>query len=351
MHVLVIGGNRFVGRLLAWRLLARGDRVTLLNRGSIPDPFGDRVERLRGDRTRDLEPLLAGRSFDAVVDLAAFTGEDGRRATELLAGRTRHLVMVSTGQVYLVREGCVARGLRRPLPDQQSWSEPLPACPRPSREEDYDGPVMPRPADPADLGDWEYGIGKRACEDALVAAARAGFPSTRVRIPMVNGELDYFRRIEGYLWRLVDGGPVLVPDGGGQPCRHVYGGEVARFLADILLREDTFGQAYNVAQEEAPTLLELLERLRALLGSRADLVAIPSERLVGAGLAPSAVSPFSDRWMSFVDPGRAARELGFRHATLDRGLSSVVACFLAHPPADRPDGYAGRRIELRLAGR
>jgi nucleoside-diphosphate-sugar epimerase len=329
MHVLVIGGNRFVGRLLAWRLLARGDRVTLLNRGSIPDPFGDRVERLRGDRTRDLEPLLAGRSFDAVVDLAAFTGEDGRRATELLAGRTRHLVMVSTGQVYLVREG----------------------CPGPSREEDYDGPVMRRPADPADLGDWEYGIGKRACEDALVAAARAGFPSTRVRIPMVNGELDYFRRIEGYLWRLVDGGPVLVPDGGGQPCRHVYGGEVARFLADILLREDTFGQAYNVAQEEAPTLLELLERLRALLGSRADLVAIPSERLVGAGLAPSAVSPFSDRWMSFVDPGRAARELGFRHATLDRGLSSVVACFLAHPPADRPDGYAGRRIELRLAGR
>jgi nucleoside-diphosphate-sugar epimerase len=327
MHVLVIGGNRFVGRLLAWRLLARGDRVTLLNRGSIPDPFGDRVERLRGDRTRDLERLLAGRSFDAVVDLAAFTGEDGRRAAELLAGRTRHLVMVSTGQVYLVREG----------------------CPRPSREEDYDGPVMPRPADPADLGDWEYGVGKRACEDALVAAARAGFPATRVRIPMVNGELDYFRRIEGYLWRLVDGGPVLVPDGGGQPCRHVYGGEVARFLADVLLREDTFGNAYNVAQEEAPSLLELLERLRALLGSRADLVAIPSERLVGAGLAPKAVSPFSDRWMSFIDPGRAARELGFRHAPLERGLASVVACFLAHPPADRPDGYSARGAELPLA--
>ncbi len=189
VHVLIIGGNRFVGRFLAWRLLARGDRVTLLNRGRLADPFGDRVERLVADRTSpDLERLVAGRTFDAVVDLAAFTGEDGRRAAEILRGRTRHHVMVSTGQVYLVREGC-------PHPARE-----------PAREEDYDGPVMARPADPADVEDWEYGIGKRACEDALAAAARDGFPATRVRIPMVNGPLDYFRRIEGYLWRLVPGG-------------------------------------------------------------------------------------------------------------------------------------------------
>jgi len=58
VNVLVIGGNRFVGLLATWRLVARGDRVTLLNRGSLPDPFGDRVERLRGDRTTDLERLV-----------------------------------------------------------------------------------------------------------------------------------------------------------------------------------------------------------------------------------------------------------------------------------------------------
>ncbi len=31
VHVLVIGGTRFVGRLLVWRLLAAGDRTTLFN--------------------------------------------------------------------------------------------------------------------------------------------------------------------------------------------------------------------------------------------------------------------------------------------------------------------------------
>jgi len=327
MNVLVIGGNRFVGRLVAWRLLAGGHAVTLLNRGRLADPFGDRVERLRGDRTTlDLERLLRGRSFDGAIDLAAYTGDDGRRAAELLRGRVGHYLMVSTGQVYLVREG----------------------CPRPAREQDYAGPLMGRPTDPADLEDWQYGMGKRACEDAL-AAVGDGFPATRVRIPMVNGERDWFRRIESYLWRLLDGGPVILPDGGGHRVRHVYGGEVARFLCEILGRPDTFGRAYNVAQEETPTLGELLERLRAVLGSRAELVALPAERLRSAGLAPLEVSPFSGRWMSFLDPSRAAHELGFRHAPLDRVLAAIVASFLANPPPDRPAGYARREVELRLA--
>lgn len=332
MHVLVIGGNRFVGRLLVWRLVAGGHRVTLLNRGRIADPFGDRVERLVGDRASpDLERLLAGRSFDAVVDMAAYTGEDGRRAAALLRGRTGHHVMVSSGQVYLVREGC-------PRPAQE-----------PAKEEHYDGPVMARPADPFELENWEYGVGKRDCEDALAAAAREGFPATRVRIPMVNGPRDYFRRIEGYLWRLVDGGPVILPDGGGHRVRHVDGGEVARFLCGILGREETFGRAFNVAQEETPTLVELIERLRDLVGSGAELVAVPADRVRAAGLRPSDVSPFHDPWMSFLDPGRARDELGFRHAPLAQTLAAIASTFLAHTPPDRPGGYARRDAERRLA--
>ena len=328
MHVLVIGGNRFVGRLLGWRLLAAGHAVTLLNRGRLPDPFGDRVERLVADRTtRDLEDRLARRRFDACVDLAAYTRDDGQRIAALLAGRVRHHVMVSTGQVYLVREG----------------------CPRPAREEDYDGPIMARPTDPEDLADWEYGVGKRDCEDALAAAARAGFPATRVRIPMVNGELDYFRRLEAYAWRLLDGGPVLLPDGGTHRVRHVHGSEVARFLAGILGREGTFGQAYNLAQEETPTLAELVGRLAEILGSRSPLVAIPEARIREAGLDPLRLSPFSGRWMSFLDPSRAAAQLGFRHLPLDACLGRIAASFLAHTPPEPPAGYGDRRRELELA--
>ena len=205
-----------------------------------------RVERLRGDRTTaDFERLLSGRSFDAAVDFAAYDGTDGRRAAEVLGGRVSHYVVISTGQVYLVREG----------------------CPRPARESDYDGPLMPEPTDAFDKGQWDYGVKKRALEDALAEAwAKSRFPATRLRIPMVNGERDHFRRLERYLWRMLDGGPVLLPDGGDRVTRHVYSGSVVKAILALLGRPETFGQAYNLAQDETPTLRELLTLVAERLG-------------------------------------------------------------------------------------
>jgi nucleoside-diphosphate-sugar epimerase len=332
VKVLVVGGTRFVGYGLTWRLLAAGHEVTLFNRGRTPDPFGPRVERLRGDRTTaDFSRLLATGAFDAAVDFAAFQEADARGVVEVLGGRVGHYVFIGTGQVYLVRQ----------------------ECPRPSREGDYAGPVMPAPPPGhPDRWDWEYGVGKRACEDVLEEAwTRARFPATRLRLPMVYGERDHSRRLEGYLWRLLEGGPLLVPDGGSQRVRHVYAGEVVRLVLALLGREATFGQAYNVCQQETPTLVEYLAALAEVVGTRAALVPIAREDLERAGLDPVAVSPFSGRWMSLLDPTRARDELGFVHRPMLVCLHSVVSSFLAHPPTDRPAAYAGRSRERELAGR
>jgi hypothetical protein len=54
--------------------------------------------------------------------------------------------------------------------------------------------------------------------------------------------------------------------------------------------------------------------------------------------------------MSLLDPARARAELGFVATPLPTYLGSIVASFLAHPPAAPPDAYAGRPRELALAG-
>ena len=77
MKVLVLGGTRFMGRLLAWRLVAQGHEVTLVHRGTRAVPFAERVETLVGDRSTGVLPsLLEGRRFDATVDFSAFTPGD-----------------------------------------------------------------------------------------------------------------------------------------------------------------------------------------------------------------------------------------------------------------------------------
>lgn len=330
MKVLLIGGNRFLGHELALRLRAASHAVTLFNRGTLADALSDRVERLRGDRTSaDFERVLGGRCFDAVVDFAAFDGDDGRRAAALFQGQVGHYVAISTGQVYLVRQG----------------------CPRPARETDYDGPLIDEPQTEYDRGQWTYGVKKRALEDELRAAwEQRRFPATRLRIPMVNGERDHFRRIERYLWRMLDGGPILLPGGGARVTRHVYSGAVVKAILGLLGREASFGRAYNLAQDETPSLRELLATLARLVGAPAPLVEIDAESVRKAGLDPLVLSPFGGEWMSFVDPSLAKAELGFRHEPLASYLDKIVTSFLAHPPADPPPGYEKRADELRLAG-
>jgi len=330
LKALVIGGNRFLGHELAFRLVAAGHTVTLFNRGTLQDSLGDRVERLRGDRTTgDFERLLAGRRFDAAIDFAAFDADAGRRAAAVLSGNVGHHVAISTGQVYLVRSG----------------------CPRPARESDYEGPLIEAPADSFDRGQWDYGVKKRGLEDELARAFEdRHFPATRLRIPMVSGERDHFRRIERYLWRLLDGGPLLLPGGGDHQTRHVYSGSVVGAILGLLGSPASFGRAYNLAQDETPTLRELLSALAAALGAEPRFVDMSHEAVRAAGLDPLVLSPFSGRWMSFIDPALAKAELGFRHEPLASYLDKIVTCFLAHPSQEPPPGYQHRARERQLAG-
>ena len=132
--------------------------------------------------------------------------------------------------------------------------------------------------------------------------------------------------------------------------RHVSGSEVARFVCEILGREQTFGRAFNLCQDETPSLGEFVALLAGLLGAPARTRSVSAEAIRAAGLEPRGVSPFSVQWMSYIDPSLAKAELGFRHEPLETYLASIVASFLAHPPAEPPPSYARRAEELALAG-
>jgi nucleoside-diphosphate-sugar epimerase len=330
MNVLVIGGTNNVGYRLVGRLIAAGHRVTLLNRGLTPDPFGNRVRRLIADRTTDqFRSVLSGQEFDAAVDFVAFRPEDAAQVVSVLgSGRVGHYIFISTGQVYLVRTD----------------------CPVPSRELDFDGPVMPAPTEESEYWQWRYGADKRAAETILENAWReSGFPVTRLRIPKVLGERDERRRLDSYLWRLLDGGPVLVPTDGNQICHCVYSAEVARAIAGLLGKASTYGEAYNLAQDERPTLTELLTLMTELLGAPSRLMPVTAAQLATVGLRPGDISPLSKGWASQLDTTKAKRDLQFSHEPLREYLGKILSFHLNHPPAELPDDYRHRPLELELA--
>src|SRR5262249_25955166 len=326
---LVIGGTRNLGPGIVQALLQQGHSVTVFNRGQTHDDLPEEVERGRGDRPepQQLKLALGNREFDLVLDTTLYPGAAAEAAVDLFAGRVERYIFLSTGQVYLVRLGVE----------------------RPFKEEDYPGPVMEEPprSDEYAHSNWLYGFDKRAAEDVFARAwMETKFPFTSLRLPMVNSERDHYNRIYGYLLRLQDGGPILIPEEPGQPVRHVYGEDVVQAIVRLAAGHVGKGRAYNIGQDETLWLEQFLEMLAELAHCALKIVRVPREELERQGLLPHC-SPFSGAWMSSLENARSKSELGITYTPMRAYVKKLVSYFQA-VPGRAIEGFAQRPRELEL---
>src|SRR5437763_1253030 len=99
VKLLVLGGTKFLGRAAVEAALARGDEVTLFNRGETNPELFPEAEKLRGDRDGDLS-ALEGREWDAVIDPSGYVPRVVRASAELLQRSVGHYLFVSSASVY-----------------------------------------------------------------------------------------------------------------------------------------------------------------------------------------------------------------------------------------------------------
>jgi 2'-hydroxyisoflavone reductase len=94
MKILTIGGTSFSGRALSGLALERGHELTIFHRGSGgDDPWPD-AEHVHSDR-KDGFGLLAGRPFDAVVDLCAYVPREIEEAADAFGSAGRYMFISS----------------------------------------------------------------------------------------------------------------------------------------------------------------------------------------------------------------------------------------------------------------
>ena len=333
--ILILGGTRNLGHVTALELFNRGHSVTILNRGQTRDDLPKRIERLRADRaiTLQVRDAVRGRSFDIVFDATTYTGAEAVQAIQIFSGRVGRYVFVSSGQVYLVREG----------------------LDRPFKESDYAGPVLAAPPrDSADYSSWLYGADKRDAEDAFMSArAKGDLAVTTLRLPMVASERDHYGRIQGYAARLLDGGPLVIPDGDGLQLRHVYVGDVANLVTGLVETKAGMNADYNISYGESMKLDRFLELIGAAAGVVPQIVRADRSALIARGLLPHC-SPFSGRWMSELDNSKSLAELsaaGILYTAPEKYLPRIVKDFKTRwlPGGLEPDGYGQRAAEIAFA--
>lgn len=328
-RILIIGGTRNMGYYLSQQLVEAAYDLTLLNRGITRDDLPSSIHRLHVDRKnhRQMRRALLGKRFDVVIDFVLYNGDETRTIIELFRDKVEHYIALSTGQVYLVREG-----LQRPF-----------------REEDYDGDLKAAPAEISyDYEEWRYGVQKREVEDELRSEhSRSGFPFTTLRLPMVNSARDPFNRLYNYYLRLRDGGPILVPDVPDYVLNHVYAPDVVRVIMGLIDSGAGKGKAYNIAQAEHISHDDFLNALAGIMSTEAQVVRAKRGELVAQGFLPDC-APFSELWMSALDNRRSSSELGAKYTPLADCLKALVEFYDANR-LPHPLSYRRRRAELQFA--
>lgn len=299
MDLLIIGGSRFLGRHLVDAALARGDRVTLFNRGRTDRPgrwAAAGVVALQGDRQGDLSALRGG-SWDAVVDTCGYLPRDVQRMAEALAGRAGRYLFVSSISAYA--------SAARPTPEDA----PLGVI------DDPDTTVV---------DGRSYGPLKALCE---AAAGRAfGEAATlKVRPGLIVGPHDPTERFTWWPARLAraaaDGQPVLVP---GAPQRPLQCIDV-RDLAGWLLRLLDAGASGAFNATSPPGAADwggLIDACVQAAGGRPVLHWVDDAHLLAQGVEPWKDLPL---WLP-ADGPQAAEHAAFMAVPTDRAAAAGLAC-------------------------
>lgn len=281
---LVTGGAGFIGSHLVERLLARGDRVTViddLSTGSLANLAhlpGDRVTFIQARVSDALGDRRSG-EFHEIYHLAAAVG------VRLVIDEPIHTIETNIHETSAVLEfAAAAPGGGTPILITSTSEVYGKSSKMPFREDDdmVFGPTI--------FARWSYGCSKAIDEYlALAYHRKSNLPVVIVRLFNTIG-----RRQVGHYGMVV---PRFVAAALADAPIEVYGdGRQSRCFCDVrdvvellprLLSEPvaaaTRGEVFNVGRDEPITIRGLAELVRATLTSRSPIREIPYDEAFGSG--------------------------------------------------------------------
>jgi len=288
LNILIIGGTGFTGPQQVNYALARGHKVTLLNRNRThPDLFAGKVDQLIGDLNTDVS-ALAGTSFDAVLDIPTTFPGWVRNVGTHLKGRVKHYVFISTISVYA--DNSV-----------------------PGKDEDDRLVPMPPNLDPYDVTPANrttyYGALKAYSEQEV----QKTYPGMAliIRPGLIVGPLDPSDRFTYWPVRIDRGGDVLAPGDPTDPVQFIDARDLAEWTIRMIEARET--GVFNATGPAAPlSIAEMLYGIKAVTTAGAQFTWAPADFL-----SASKVQGWRDLPVWLPPSGRTA---GFSRRSVARAV-------------------------------
>ena len=343
--VLVTGGAGFVGSHLVDALLARGDRVRILDNLD-PQVHGPErrkpvwvpadAEFIQGDMRSADDVRRSLRGIDVVYHLAAAVGvgQSMYQVADYTAVNTlgtAHLLQALVDERGGVEKLVVASSMsiygegRYTRPDGREPLNTLRTADRLRDHEweprDVDGTVLTpaatdegKPLDPTSI----YALTKADQEKmVLMMGAAYGIPSVALRFFNIYGPRQalsnpYTGVAAIFSSRLLNGQPPLVFEDGEQKRDFVSVHDIVQALLLSAEEEAAVGKAFNVGSGRAVTVLEVASTLAGVLGTEVEAQVVGKYRV-------------GDIRHCFADISLAREVLGYEpRVTFEEGMQELV---------------------------
>ncbi len=281
MKILIIGGTRFLGRHLVNSARARGHEVTLFNRGQTnPNLFGQ-VDKIQGDREKDLDQLSG--QWDAVIDTCGYFPRIVRMSAEALKGKVEQYVFISSISAYADFKKI---GINE--------SDPVGKIENEAMEE---------------ITGESYGPLKALCEKAVQEVF--GMDSLIIRPGLIVGPHDPTDRFTYWPVRVARGSTILAPEKPDVPIQIIDVRDLADFIIE-LIQQNVSGIFNATGPNHELTLGAMLDTCKLVSASDAKFKWASVEFL-----NQNQVAPWSDMPVWVPD---APEDAGFSRVDISKAI-------------------------------
>ncbi len=277
-HALITGGCGFIGSHLAETLLARGDRVTViddLSTGAMKniadfqghERFAHHIDTVLNrsllaelvDDADEIYHLAAAVGVRLIVERPVETIETNIKGTEIVlelaSKKGKRVLLASTSEVY-------GKGASVPF----------------AEEDDCVLGPSTRPR-------WSYACSKLIDEFlGLAHAKQRGLPVIITRFFNTVGP----RQTGAYgmvIPRMVDaaltGAPIIVHGDGRQTRSFCHVADVVAAVTGLMGASDAVGRVFNVGGDQEVTIQALAEMVREVTGSSSEIALVPHSEVFG----------------------------------------------------------------------
>lgn len=297
--ILVMGGTQFVSRSVAKYLIQKKHSVDIFTRGNIPLNYKGVNRHIKGDRkSKDFtEQALAGKKYDFVIDISAYTAEEIQILIQMLnKDNLKKYIFISSAAVYNKPEFSTF-----PLFKEQSPSK-----------------LIPHPA-------WEtYGVEKKRAENYIKAQfKKAAINFVIIRPPYIYGMGNNLLREDFYFSRIESGQPILIPANAKTRIQFINIDDLCIFISECLTNSKAVNQIYNAAHPTILSWRDFADILIKVSGKKIKIYEVPKKIEPNARL----YSPFRDADIALDTKKSAKHGLTSPKINLEIGLKRAYINF------------------------